>query len=97
MLMSVNWDAFIRGELSVDKDLPALKSFGDDGENELVDMLPPQDENVSLPDLGPGSPAAEDAASPPPPVQMKIINLFLVLIIVFLSILFVAIVLRVRR
>ncbi|MFZ2657499.1 MAG: hypothetical protein WAX69_21365 [Victivallales bacterium] len=96
MLMSVNWNAFVKDELSVDKDLPALKAFGDAGEKELVDMLPPQEENVSLPDLGPGSPAAEEAASPPP-VQMKIINLFLVMIIVFLSILFVVIVLRVRR
>ncbi|HCE42486.1 MAG TPA: hypothetical protein DET40_02940 [Lentisphaeria bacterium] len=97
MLMSVNWNAFLKGGLSVDKDLPALKSFGDGAEKELVDMLPPEYDNVSLPDLGPGSPAAEDAASPPPPVQMKIINLFLALIIAFLSLLFVVVVMKLRR
>lgn len=97
LLMGVNWNAFLKNELNVDKNLAPLKAFSEGKDNEVSDMLPPQDENVSVPETSSELAAVEESPPPPPPVQMKVINLFLVLVIVFLSILFVIVVMKLRK
>ncbi|HBC89111.1 MAG TPA: hypothetical protein DCZ94_19405 [Lentisphaeria bacterium] len=97
LLIAVNWTAFIRGELHVDKDLPSLKPHDANDVIDSAELLPMPDENVSVPDLDPRLSGPADAPPASTPFQLKVINIVLVGIIVLLATLFIAIVLRVRK
>jgi hypothetical protein len=93
--LSVNWDAFASGKLSIDKELPALRNFND--KFVLDDVFP--GENRVVPDMksGAGSADNEKTASVRTPFPMRIINIVLVSVIGLLVVLFFAVVLRSRK
>lgn len=95
LLLSVNWDAFADGKLSVDVELPALRTYSDNFS--LEDVFPV--ENSPVPDSALVSAAAvkEQEAAARPPVPMMIINIILVSVIGSLIFLFVVVVLRARK
>ncbi len=98
LLMAVSWNAMLKDKSQVDKLLPQQKAFADAGDGKAVDdILPSQNENFSMPDPEPEITPAGEQAPAAAPVPMKIINLFLVLVIALLAILFVVIVLRMKR
>lgn len=93
LLLSVGWDAFADGKLSIDKEFPALKTYSDNFSVE--DVFPAEKQTVTDSALTPAS--SDRATVSKPPFSMKIINLILVLIIGTLILLFFAVVLRARK
>ena len=95
LLLSVNWDGFASGKLSVDEELPALREYS--GNFSLDGVFP--SENLPAPDSELRSLTAdeEQAVSAKPPFPMTIINIVLISVIGTLIALFFVVVMRSRK
>ncbi len=97
LLMAVSWDAFLKGEFSVDRILPApdtadgAEIFESPGVSQILD------DNTSVPRAEIEITSDEDVRYITPPMQMRVINIILISVIVLLSALFITVVLKWRK
>jgi hypothetical protein len=92
LLLSVNWEEFAKGKLSVDEALPALREYSSN--INMDDVFP--SESLPATDLSVTA-RKDEAVAVKPPFPVRIINIILISIIGTLILLFLAVVLRSRK